>query len=282
MFKDVCENMINSFSENVPRAEKEYLDEEGILRCAVCHDRVEFMAGVPELNIPARKVRCICSCVQKERDAHKERERQQEIERMRNVCFDEAEMHEWTFGNDDRRNAKMSDAMERYAEMFEDFKKESKGLLLYGPVGTGKSYYAASIANRLIDKGVPVIMTDFSTLINNLQGMFEGKQEYISNLNRYPLLIIDDLGIERKTEYVVEIVYNVINSRYKSGLPFIITTNISPEEIKKPQDVAYSRIYDRILERCFPVEVKVDVAGGSRRRQKLKDTHADVKARLGL
>ena len=277
MIKDVCEKMIDKISEDMPKAEREYMDQEGFLRCAVCHERVEYMACVPELGIE-RKVRCICSCMVKERDAHKEQERQQDIERMRRICFKEANMYDWTFENDDRRNAQLSDAVERYAEMFENFKKDSKGLLIYGPVGTGKTYYAACIANRLIDKGIPVLMTNFSTLTNELHGMHEGKQTYINSLNRYPLLILDDLGIERKTEYMVEMVYNIIDSRYRSGLPFIITTNLTADEIKKPQDVAYSRIYDRILERCFPIEV----AGGSRRRQSLKDTHADVKAKLGL
>ena len=278
MFKDVCEKMIDAFSEEVPKAENEYMDEEGFLRCAVCHGRVEMIVSVPELNIPERKVRCVCSCYTKEEEAHKEREWQQEIARMRRICFAEANMYNWTFENDDRRNAKLSDAAMRYAEMFEDFKKDSKGLLFYGSVGTGKTYYAACIANRLIDKGCPCLMTSVSKITNELQGMFEGKQDYINNLNRYPLLIIDDLGHERKTEYMNEIMYNVIDSRYKSGLPFIITTNLTADEIKKPQELAYSRIYDRLLERCFPIEV----AGGSRRRQNLKDTHADVKAKLGL
>lgn len=278
MFKDVCDKMIDKFSKDVPRTEKEYKDKEGFLRCAICHERVEIIVSVPELNIPGRKVRCICSCVQKERDAHKEQERQQEIARMRRVCFEETNMYNWTFENDDRRNAKISDAMIRYAEMFEIFKKDSKGLLIYGPVGTGKSYYAACVANRLIDNMIPCFMTNVLRITNELQGKFEGKQEYIDSLNKYPLLIIDDLGIERNTEYMNEIIYNVVDSRYKSGLPFIITTNLTAEQIKKPQEVAYTRIYDRILERCHPVKVE----GGSRRRESLKASFNETNELLGL
>ena len=67
------------------------------------------------------------------------------------------------------------------------------------------------------------------------------------------MLIIDDLGIERNSEYAQEQVYNVVDSRYLSRLPFIITTNLTLAEMKDPKDIAHARIYDRILERCAPI-----------------------------
>ena len=157
--------------------------------------------------------------------------------------------------------------MMNYVNNFTEFKKDGKGLLLHGTVGTGKTYFAACIANRLVEQGYSVLMTNFTRLSNQIQGMFEGKQKFIDSLNRYTLLIIDDLGVERNTEYMQEMVYSIVDSRYRSGLPFIITTNLTADEIKKPQDVGYSRIYDRILERCHPVEV----SGVSRRRQNVKN-----------
>jgi len=211
-------------------------------------------------------------------DAFENRMKREELERHKSVCFAESNMYNWTFENDDRKNPKISDAMLNYVNNFTEFKKDGKGLLLYGTVGTGKTYFAACIANRLIDSGYKVLMTNFARLTNEIQGMFEGKQKFIDSLNRYTLLIIDDLGAERKSEFMQEQVFNIIDARYRSGLPFIITTNLTADEIKKPQDVGYSRIYDRILERCFPVEV----TGASRRRQNVKDTYFEVKEKLGL
>ena len=118
----------------------------------------------------------------------------------RRVCFAETNMANWTFENDDGKNPKMSEVMKNYVDNFPEFKKDGKGLLLYGPVGTGKTYLAACVANALIDKDYSVLMTNFASLVNQLQGTFDGKQEYINSLNRYSLLIIDDLGTERKTE----------------------------------------------------------------------------------
>lgn len=271
------EAVINKLNGSVPKPEDEYIGQDGFLYCSKCHKRTERMVVIPSLEI-SRKVKCICECRQKELDARKEQDRQKEIDRQRRICFAETNMANWNFANDDRRNEKLSDVMQNYVKNFTDFKKDGKGLLLHGTVGTGKTYFAACIANALIEQGYPVLMTNFARLTNQIQGMFEGKQEYIDSLNRYALLIIDDLGAERKSEFMQEMVFNIIDSRYRSGLPFIITTNLTTDEIKKPQDVGYSRIYDRILERCFPVEV----SGTSRRRQNVKDTFFDVKEKLGL
>lgn len=272
---EAMERTLDAISQNVPKAENEYIGDDGLFHCSVCHHKTQT-----EVEFLGRKkiVRCICDCRKQERDAFSEREKQQELERQRRICFAETNMANWTFENDDRQNEKISDAMMNYVNNFTDFKKEGKGLLLYGTVGTGKTYFAACIANALIDNGYSVLMTNFARLTNQIQGMFDGKQEFIDSLNRYSLLIIDDLGAERKSEFMQEQVFNIIDSRYRSGLPFIITTNLTAEEIKKPQDVGYSRIYDRILERCFPVEV----SGASRRRQNVKETFFDVKEKLGL
>lgn len=271
----VIDKMAESISATVPTPEKEYIGEDGLLHCSVCHrktqTRISFMGT-------ERVVRCICDCEKKRIQAFEERDKREERERQRRICFAETNMMSWTFKNDDRRNERLSNAMQNYVKNFTEFKRDGKGLLLHGTVGTGKTYFSACIANALIDAGYSVLMTNFARLTNQIQGMFEGKQEFIDSLNKYSLLIIDDLGAERKSEFMQEMVFNIIDSRYRSGLPFIITTNLTTDEIKRPQDIGYSRIYDRILERCFPVEV----AGTSRRRQNTADTFFDVKDKLGL
>ena len=121
-------------------------------------------------------------------------------------------------------------------------------------------------------------MRNFVQITNKLQDMFEGKQEYIDSFNDFDLVIFDDLGAERQTDYVQEIVFNIIDTRLGAGLPCIITTNLTAQEIKNPQDTMHQRIYERILQMCYPMEV----AGSSYRREELKETHADMKAMLGL
>lgn len=271
------ERMVDSISANVVRSDAEYLGEDGLLHCAVCHDRVQTV--VEFLGI-RKTVNCICSCKANEIHKRKQMQLQEEYERNRRKCFVETNMADWTFAKDDRQNANISRAMENYADKFRDFKRMGKGLLLYGSVGTGKTFYAACIANKLLDQGFKAYMTNFAELTNRIQGMFDDRQDFIDSLNKFDLLVIDDLGVERESAsgYMQEMVFNIVDSRYRSGLPFIVTTNLTADQLKNPADIRYQRIYDRILERCFPVEV----TGASRRRKALKETHADVKAMLGL
>ena len=140
-----------------------------------------------------------------------------------------------------------------YAEHWETMREENIGYLLWGKVGTGKSYFAGCIANALMEQEVPVRMTNFSAILNDLTASFEGRNEYIERLCRFSLLIIDDFGMERGTEYGLEQVYNVIDSRYRSGKPLIVTTNLTLDSLQNPQDTAHARIYDRLLEMCAPI-----------------------------
>jgi len=139
-------------------------------------------------------------------------------------------------------------------ENWKEAYKNNTGLLLFGDVGTGKSFFAGCIANALLDRDVPVLMTNFPTILNRLTGMFsDDRADFIASFDEYDLLIIDDLGVERSTEYAMEQMFFVIDSRYRSRRPMIITTNLKLAELKNPPDLAHARIYDRILERCAPI-----------------------------
>ena len=274
--EEAIESLIESISQRVPKADSEYIGEDGLLHCAKCHHKTETIIKHPFTG-EDRKVRCICKC-RTEMDDFKDRQKQEELERRRRICFAESNMFNWTFANDDGKNEKLSNAMKNYVKNFAEFKKDGKGLLLYGTVGTGKTYYSACIANALIEEGYSVLMTNFARLTNSIQGTFDGKNEFIDSLQRYTLLIIDDLGAERKSDYMQEQVFAICDARYRSGLPMIITTNLTAEELRKPQEVGYARIYDRIIERCFPIAVM----GESRRNKEGKDSFADIKEKLGL
>ncbi len=109
------------------------------------------------------------------------------------------------------------------------------------------------VFNALMEQEVAVRMTNFALILNDLTASFEGRNDYIARLCRAPLLILDDFGMERGTEYGLEQVYNVIDSRYRSRRPLIVTTSLSLQDLQHPQDTAHARIYDRLLEMCAPI-----------------------------
>lgn len=261
---------IEKMSSNVPEGNG-YIGQDGLLHCTKCGGALETIVNVLGRE---RKVRCICECMRKERDAFEERAKAEQIDRNRRICFGGSKLMHCTF--EKSRETEYIKMAKNYVKNFDQFRQEGKGLLLYGVVGTGKSHIAACIANALLSEEKKVLMTNFATIINRLQEGFQGRTEYIESLNRNALLIIDDLGAERSSEYMQENVFNIIDARYRSGLPMIITTNLTGEQLQNPKEVTYARIYERILEKCHPIEVK----GVSIRKQNLKKGFADTEKML--
>ena len=251
--------LIDKAAVGVELAEDEYIDlSDGLIHCKKCGGQRQTVVpcfGKSGYFMP----RCICQCqreAEEQRKAAEERQRRMErIKRRKAQGLQDRYLYDYTFANDNGQNPLM-DKARAYVENWKEAYKNNTGLLLFGDVGTGKSFFAGCIANALLEQGVPVLMTNFSRILNALSGLYsEEKNQYIDSLNQYSLLIIDDLGIERSTEFALEQVFNVIDSRYRSKLPLIVTTNMTLEELKNPQDLTRSRIYDRVLERCVPLRI---------------------------
>lgn len=278
MYEDLFDSMVETATKAIPVNEGDY-QQDGLWYCGKCRTpkqvRVEIFGHV-------KTPMCLCKCEAKRIDEEdmriKEKERSEKVTKLRAAGFPDSDMGTWTFDTDDNSNPQIMNTARRYVEHFPKMKNDGKGLLLFGKVGTGKTFAAVCIANALIDDGRPCLVTSFARLVNQLQGMREGRQEFIDGLSDYDLLVLDDLASERNTEYMNEIVMNIIDSRYRSGLPLIVTTNLSAEELKNPADIHKQRIYSRLMEMCIPIEVK----GIDRRKQKLRDGYSEYSTLLGL
>ena len=264
-------NIVNGIQKRsekaIPVEEEDYI-VDGLIYCGKCHTpkqcRIDIGGQVFEPM-------CLCKCMTEKRDAEdkafRERQFAQRVRELRRYCFNAERLERWTFANDDGNNPEIMKVARNFVDKFGMFRKDGHGLVLFGSTGTGKSYACASICNALIDKGVSCRMTDFASI--------EKKQD-LSELNRYTLLVIDDLATERDTEYMNEIVQNVINSRYENGLPLIITTNLSGKELKEAASLARKRVYSRLYEMCTFIEAK----GADRRRMTQKTDAEKWKERL--
>ena len=263
------------------QATGDYVGEDGLLYCGVCNTRKQTKINMPFMGVKNRVIPCLCNCAVEKRDREQEErasaQKREQIAKARRAGFPDWELSQCTFDNDDQKTPRLTEAMKRYCFNFPKFKEEGKGLLLYGSVETGKTFYACCIANELIDKGFSCLATNFSRIVNTVWSM-DDKQGYYDMLNSFDLLVIDDLGAERTTEYMQEIIFNVIDSRDRAGLPMIITTNLSLDDMKNPQEIEKQRIYSRILKGCFPVKVE----GVARRREIVKRDYGEMKDLLGL
>lgn len=243
---------------------EDYYGEDGLLYCGKCRTKKETRLMVPvvfgDSNAPKREkiVPSVCRCRVEEKKRREEEEKHRQemryIESLRQSSLIESKFRDADFSTfmTTKDNQKVYELVKRYVERFSQMYEKNQGLLFWGEVGTGKSYTAACIANELLQRKTTVIMTSFVKILQDFQGMQMEESQYIAKLNTAKLLIIDDLGTERNTDYALEKVYNVIDSRYRSGKPLILTTNMTLREMQETPDIRYKRIYDRIFEMCYP------------------------------
>ena len=250
-------NAVDDLFQPRELAADEYLNEaDGLIYCSKCHTPRQHRIELKErVFLPTVR----CRCQQEEYDKQEAERQHQEhliqVSRLKANGLQDKSLRDYNFANDKGYNPEIQKAHD-YVAHWEEMKANSLGLLLWGDVGTGKSFFAGCIANALLDKGIPVLMTNFSRILNTLTGMYtDDRNQFIDSFNKYSLLIIDDLGIERSSEFALEQVFNVIDSRYRSKKPLIVTTNLTLDELKHPKDLARARIYDRVLERCVPLKI---------------------------
>lgn len=252
MYDKLVEKIAEAGIVNHPPQEGDYFSKEGLLMCGKCHTpkrkRIKPIDREILVVIP-------CKCEQEVMEKEAEEKRRQERfdkameltrcsligEKFKQANFDTCTVI--------KGNARQLKICKRYAENFEELFKKNQGLLLYGDCSTGKSHAAACICNYLMKELHPVYATSFVKLLDEKVDV----QMILNMMEKVELVLIDDLGAERDTAYAQEIVYNIIDGRYQQKKPMIITTNLSLHEMQNVTDIRLKRIYQRVLEICYPV-----------------------------
>ena len=251
LIKEILEQKIKNAETNSPSKDEEnrsYIDQEtGLKYCAKCKTPIE-----KEIDFFG--------------EIKKENKRLLKIEHLKKKCFSDPILLNWNFKNMDK-DSEHEKVAKNYVEKFDEIYENNIGLILIGNVGCGKTYLASAIANALLEKEISVKMTNFSVILNDMTNFEIDKSKYIDNLNHKKLLIIDDFGMERDTDFAAEHIFNIIDSRYRSGKPLIITTNLNISALTNPETIKDKRIYSRILEICSPIIF----TGENRRIEKMKE-----------
>ena len=162
-------------------------------------------------------------------------------------------------------NKKVYQSLKKYSEKLVN-EVERKGLTLVGNNGVGKTHLACSIANELIKDGIPIIYGTLINLLAELKNTYDvdnniSEMKIIKLYEKVDLLIIDDLGKEKPSEWGLEKLFTIINSRYENNLPVIITTNYDQNSLLDRLSIngeieTAKSIISRLYEMCYLVKIE--------------------------
>ena len=147
------------------------------------------------------------------------------------------------------KNKAAYDTCMNYVENFKILSEKGNGLVMLGSVGSGKTHLAASIVNYIIAKyKIQVVFGSVISLLGEIKATYNNdstvnEADILNELKKTKLLIIDDLGKEKTSDWVNEIFYSIINYRYENYLPVIVTSNLTLKELaEKMGEATVSRL----------------------------------------
>ena len=167
-------------------------------------------------------------------------------------------------------------AVQEFVDLYPIVKK---GLLLMGPVGSGKTHLAVAALSQIISEKRPPVrgrFVDFTSLVLEIQMTFDGwgsSREILRPLIKADLLVLDELGAGKTTPWVMDLLYYLVNTRYQQGRTTIFTTNYVDRSESSPDDREYlaDRVSRRIRSRLFDMCRKVELRGGDYRKERFGD-----------
>lgn len=160
---------------------------------------------------------------------------------------------------DAKRDREAFDLCVKYANDENLMKRRRNSLLIAGGYGSGKTHLAAAISNALIERGIPVLFGTSITHFDNIRNDFEntGINRYLAKMKSASVLVIDDLGKEKKSEWTRQVLFDAINYRYEHKLPTIITTNlVDGDDFSALANHVEGAVWSRLCEMCNQVITK--------------------------
>ena len=186
-----------------------------------------------------------------------------ELACRRKKCFPNERFDEMTFANSIDTDSTAYASAKKYADEFHMFLDKHVGLLFFGSFGTGKTYLAACICNALIDKGYTCKLMTLEETIHELMAA-ENKARYLDKLTAVDMLVLDDFGAEWQSDFMIAKAFEIMNKRYITRKPLIVTTNFTKAEILHPKP-QLNRVMSRLWEMCLPINAN----GADKRRVKV-------------
>lgn len=200
-------------------------------------------------------------CQQEKRDAENRAEQERAAiearrvsieKRLGNACIPPRFQHKgfenYLADNDGQKRA-LAKCL-RYADQFNENYEKGKSLLLLGGVGTGKTHLANAIANKIIrEQGRTALYSTVGNILRFIRATYSDKNmtesEAFQVFSDPDLLIIDEIGVQKSSEFELTALFDIINDRYENMLPTIIISNHGPSELP---NYLGDRVVDRLRE----------------------------------
>ena len=264
------------FAQNIRNRELEI--------CKICGEATQYLVNIPLTN-KQFLAHINCRCERKKLEIRRENELKQEklakiaelkilsliSKRYENVSFESTQTgHNASFD-------KAFERCKRYCENHQKVYENGNGIYLFGKKGTGKTFLTACIANELLKKCVPVLLTNLFEISKAIKSTFqsgfhESEREFFERFEKVSFLIFDDLGVETFTKndrdtWLQTLLFDLINRRYNAKKPTIFSSNYSLNELVNLRGIA-DRTVDRISEMTNGAVFKFD---GESMRSKVKN-----------
>lgn len=246
----------------------------GIEYCKVCGKPTQKIVNIPYIGCYNKIVRIPCDCRKKELENQEKQDKfnkiQQRIEKLKtasllgerykNVCFENTALS---------INSSVQNAYSRckkYCENHKQVIEHGWGVYIFGNIGVGKTHLTACMANCLVSKCVPVMVTNVFEIAQAIKRTFSKRatsteQQTIDNFGNIPILFIDDLGTEdyinsAKSEWLNSILSQIVNKRYNSKKPTVFSSNYSLNELISKRGM-WEMTVDRISEMTQGAVIKI-------------------------
>ena len=261
-------------------SDNEFIGEDGLIYCKVCGEAKQYLDEKDKnclYHLRQQKAHPkLCKCETEQADEQTKiaiaREQEERLSGVKSDCFSSNKKYmNCTFESSSESENYVKCLT--YAEHFNEIKPA--GLCLYGNVGTGKSHFAACIANKVIEMGYRAKFTSVSKISGLITGEYGNINNVLQKLCSYDLVVLDDLGVERESPTVEERLYLIVNELVDNDVAMIVTTNMDMTALSDTKSSAY-RIYSRINGACM--KMKFDGHNDSRKKY---GSAVDGKKRFG-
>lgn len=164
--------------------------------------------------------------------------------------FKDRYLSSYVINPNNHKQQRIFDFCKSYADDFANVKKTGRSFLMLGTVGTGKTHLSIGIALEIIKAGHTSIFTSASKIFRAIKDTYQKnsnqkESEIMAIYTKCDLLIIDEVGVQRGSDFEKETFFDVINERYENMLPTIILSNLTIDEIK---EFLGERVFDRLRE----------------------------------